>query len=298
METIKTIKVVTSKYNVKTTLGISNVSYGLPNRSLLTRTFLTMAMEAGLDSAIMDPLDTSIIETVFAAEVLLGYDIDGERYLESITGEVKREKTSYSLNDMIVKGDKEGLKAYTKEQLKVRTPLSIVDEELIPALDLVGKRYEKKELFLPQLIRAAETISVAFDVIKSQFDQKTTSKGKIIMATVYGDVHDIGKNLVKILLENYGYEVIDLGKDVPPEEVIKQVKEQNVKLVGLSALMTTTVGAMAKTISLLKDTDAQVFVGGAVLTESYAKSIGADYYCKDGQDSVKVAKTFFGGITQ
>ncbi|MBN2795412.1 MAG: homocysteine S-methyltransferase family protein [Clostridia bacterium] len=296
MDTIKAIERI-HELGLKTTLGISNVSYGMPNRKLLTRTFMTLARAAGLSSAIMDPLDEDLKNTILATDVLLNLDPQGERYIHFVTEqETQIEKTEVSLYDMVLKGFKDQVKAWTIEQLNHLEPLKLVDEFLIPTLDEIGLKFEQKILFLPQLIRAAETIGVAFDVIKSQLESDTVSnRGSIIMATVKGDVHDIGKNLVKILLENYGFNVIDLGKDVEPEKIVESAIKHHVKLVGLSALMTTTVVSMEETIQLLKEKDPsiQVFVGGAVLTESYSKKIKADYYCKDAKASVEVAKRIF-----
>lgn len=300
IETIDAIRIIKSKYNVKTTLGISNVSYGMPNRKLLTRTFMSLAIAAGLDSAIMDPLDKNLVDTILATNVLINSDIGGEKYIEEISNIVISENLVDSDEDffsLVLKGDKEKVKNRTIELLKNKSALEIVDNILIPTLDEVGKRYENKSIFLPQLIRGAETIGVAFDIIKVNISKtkENISKGKIIMATVKGDVHDIGKNLVKILLENYGYDIIDLGKDVSKESILSSVKKNNIKLVGLSALMTTTVISMEETIKLLKAEipGVKIFVGGAVLTEVYAKKINADYYCRDGKDSVNVAKVVF-----
>ena len=305
METIKAIKMIKSKYSVQFTLGISNVSYGMPNRPLLTRTFLSLAMEAGLNSAIMDPLDHHLQNTILSMNVLLNHDIGGEEYIENLVDvkdtksqTVKKDKTEKSyLLEMILKGYKEEVLDYTKEQLIEHKPLEVVNNQLVPTLDQVGILFDKKEIFLPQLIRAAETIGVAFDVIKSSLESgdKTITKGRIVMATVLGDVHDIGKNLVKILLENYGYDVIDLGKDVSPEVIVETVLKEDIKLVGLSALMTTTVKSMEETIKQLNEQspETKVFVGGAVLTADYAQTIQADYYCKDAKASVTVAQELF-----
>ncbi len=299
MSTIEAIRTLTSKYKVKTTLGISNVSYGMPNRPLLTRTFLSLAMQAGLSSAILDPLDNQLYNTILSMNILLNKDVGGEDYIENIK-EITSQKVSKStsveksdLLEMIMKGYREETLEYTKGQLELLSPIEVVNDKLIPTLDEVGILFDKKKIFLPQLIRAAETIGVAFEEIKSRLNSNNQiSKGKVVMATVYGDVHDIGKNLVKILLENYGYEIIDLGKDVPPETVVESVIKHDIKLVGLSALMTTTVESMEKTIKLIraKCPDTKVFVGGAVLTEEYSKKIDADFYCKDAKASVEVAQ--------
>jgi len=299
MSTIEAIRTLTSKYKVKTTLGISNVSYGMPNRPLLTRTFLSLAMQAGLSSAILDPLDNQLYNTILSMNILLNKDVGGEDYIENIK-EITSQKVSKStsveksdLLEMIMKGYREETLEYTKGQLELLSPIEVVNDKLIPTLDEVGILFDKKKIFLPQLIRAAETIGVAFEEIKSRLNSNNQiSKGKVVMATVYGDVHDIGKNLVKILLENYGYEIIDLGKDVPPETDVESVIKHDIKLVGLSALMTTTAESMEKTIKLIraKCPDTKVFVGGAVLTEEYSKKIDADFYCKDAKASVEVAQ--------
>lgn len=299
METIKAIQIIKSNHNVKTTLGVSNVSYGMPNRKLLTRTFVTLALASGLDSAIMDPLDKELLNTIYATNVLMNKDVSGEKYINEIT-EVEASEKVVAKNDLlhlVLRGYKEEVGIFTKNLLNSKSPLDIVNDDLIKTLDEVGKRYEAKELFLPQLIRAAETIGVAFEVIKSEISKSegNISKGKIVMATVKGDVHDIGKNLVKILIENYGYDVIDLGKDVDEEIILETVLKNDIKLVGLSALMTTTVLSMERTIKLLneKSPNTKIFVGGAVLTEDYAKKINADYYCSDAKASVEVAQSIF-----
>ncbi len=297
METIKAIQIIKSKYKVKTTLGISNVSFGMPNRKLLTRTFMSLAIGAGLDSAIMDPLDEQLVQTILATHVLINKDTGGEKYINEIVDLEENESTEATEKDLltlVLKGYKEEVHQKTKALLEVKSPLDIVNDDLIVTLDAVGKRFEEKTIFLPQLIRAAETIGVAFEIIKAQLDSGDTSisKGTIVMATVKGDVHDIGKNLVKILLENYGFDIIDLGKDVDKMDILNAVIKNNVKLVGLSALMTTTVVSMEETIQLLNKErpEVKVFVGGAVLNESYAKKIKADYYCKDAKASVKIAQ--------
>ncbi|MDU4597528.1 MAG: cobalamin-dependent protein, partial [Clostridium sporogenes] len=189
----------------------------------------------------------------------------------------------------------------TKELLKDRAELSIINEELIPALDEVGEKYEKGIIFLPQLIQSAETVKKAFAAIKEKLREDNSpkiNKGKILMATVKGDIHDIGKNIVKVILENYGFDIIDLGKDVEVERIVEEVKKNNIKLVGLSALMTTTVNSMKDTIKALKDSgiDCKTFVGGAVLNEEYAEMINADFYAKDAKEAVDIAKRFFGGF--
>ena len=302
LETLRAIKMIKEKYRVKTVLGISNISYGMPNRSLLTRTFLTLALEYGLDAGIMDPTDEKLMDTLRATAVLLNKDPEGVVYTEKVRNyhNPQTEKSESSFLSMVLKGYKKDVKSQTDMWLQTMTPLEIIDEKLIKTLDQVGEKYQNKEIFLPQLIRGAETIGVAFDTLKSLLERgrHQLSKGKIVLATVQGDVHDIGKNLVKILLENYGFQVIDLGKDVCPEKILQAIIEHNVDLLGLSALMTTTVVSMEKTIKLVKSQcpNVKIFVGGAVLTKEYADLIGSDYYCKDAKASVAVAQGHYQGI--
>ncbi len=306
METLKALRMVKEKLGVKTALGVSNVSFGLPNRPILNRTFLAMAMQAGLDAPIMNPNTEEMMQTVFAYKVLANQDVDSEKYIARYGNQIKADTGAKSvsaeaekdLKEIVIKGLKEEAKAKTKELIKVETGLDIVKNYLIPALDIVGKRFEKGEIFLPQLIQSAETVKKAFEVIKEKLEadgEEKISKGKVILATVKGDIHDIGKNIVKVVLENYGFDIIDLGKDVPIEKVVETAKKEGVQLVGLSALMTTTVISMKDTIEALKKegVPCKVFVGGAVLNQEYADMIGADYYAKDAQESVKIAQEFF-----
>ena len=300
METIKAVRKVHEELGLKTVLGVSNVSFGLPNRPLVNKTFLTMAMTAGLDVAILNPMAVDMIEAIDAFKVLSAEDEDGVSFINRYGGLAKTEKPiekieEASLETIILQGLKDSSAPKTRELLKVQTPLEIVNTILIPALDVVGKRFEKGELFLPQLIQSAETVKNAFVVIKEAIfasgEGASEDKGKIILATVKGDIHDIGKNIVKVLMENYGYNVIDLGKDVDPALIVETALKENVDLIGLSALMTTTVKNMEETIKLIKDAGikAPVVVGGAVLTECYAQMIGADFYGKDARESVSIA---------
>ncbi len=306
-ETLKALTMVKERLGVKTALGVSNVSFGLPNRGILNRTFLSMAMQAGLDAPIMNPNTEEMIQTVFAYKVLANQDVDSEKYIQRYSNQVQSAQSTAApsgsgekdLKEIVIKGLKEEAKTKTKELIKSETGLDIVKKYLIPALDIVGQRFEKGEIFLPQLIQSAETVKNSFDVIKEKLEAEGAekiSKGKIILATVKGDIHDIGKNIVKVVLENYGFEIIDLGKDVPIEKVVETAKKEGVKLIGLSALMTTTVISMKETIEALKKEGipCKVFVGGAVLNQEYADMIGADYYAKDAQESVKIAQEFFG----
>ncbi|MGL5414325.1 MAG: homocysteine S-methyltransferase family protein [Clostridium sp.] len=309
METIKAIKFVKEKLKVKTLLGVSNISFGLPNRSIVNETFLAVALGAGLDLPIMNPNSSGMMGVLDSFRVLNNNDINSEKYIEKY-GNVKIEKNinisktksekneEGSLEEAILKGFKGRTKELTIEFLKERSELEIVNEYLIPALDKVGEKYEKGIIFLPQLIQAAETVKIAFEIIKDRIAKKGSTKvekGTIVLATVEGDIHDIGKNIVKVILENYGYKIIDLGKDVKVQKVVDCVLKEEVKLVGLSALMTTTVKSMENTIISLRNQGytGDIMVGGAVLTKDYAKEIGATFYAKDAKESVNIAKEIF-----
>ena len=304
METIKAIKMVKENLGCKTILGVSNISFGIPNRQALNNTYLNLALGAGLDLAIINTEDRTMVESIYAYKVISNMDKGCLDYIEKfkfVSNDNKtKERKNYdnlTLEDAIERGLKEEAKDLTLKILESHDEHFVLDKVLIPALDVVGTKYDKGELFLPQMIQAAETVKVSLNIIKERLSKNnnTSSKGKIIVATVQGDIHDIGKNIVKIMLENYGYEVIDLGKDVPIEEVVKRAKEENIQLIGLSALMTTTVENMKKTIKALKENNinARVFVGGAVVTEEYAQKINADYYSKDAKSAVEIAKINF-----
>ncbi|BDB01537.1 homocysteine S-methyltransferase family protein [Clostridium botulinum] len=306
-ETLKAVALVKEKLKVKTILGVSNISFGLPNRELINKTFLAMSLQSGLDLPILNPNNKEMINIINAYRVLNNEDKGAANYIERYTNEisnskeVKIPKNNLTLKEIVIKGIKEEAYSKTKELIKNRDELLIINEELIPALDEVGEKYEKGIIFLPQLIQSAETVKKAFTVIKEKLREDNSpkiNKGKILMATVKGDIHDIGKNIVKVILENYGFDIIDLGKDVEAEKIVEEVKKNNIKLVGLSALMTTTVNSMKETIKILKerDMDCKVFVGGAVLNEEYAEMINADYYAKDAKEAVDIAKEFFGGF--
>lgn len=290
-ETLKAIEMV-KKLGVHTVLGVSNVSFGLPNRPLLNRTFLALAMQAGLDLPIINPLDRELMGTIDAFHVLFYKDIDSESYIrnQSNTAETKTAvQTEFSLHDIIIHGLKEEVEAKTRKELEKKEPLELINEVIIPALNVVGKDYETGKIFLPQLIQSAETTKKAFEVVKKCFSAGANEeKGPVLMATVEGDIHDIGKNIVKVVLESYGYRVIDLGKDVKIEKVAEAWNKYQPKAIGLSALMTTTVVSMEKTIQRLREEDCTcpIWVGGAVLTEDIAKNIGADYYAEDAMASV------------
>ncbi|MBO1305056.1 homocysteine S-methyltransferase family protein [Enterococcus sp. 669A] len=307
--TLETLRLLRDGLGVLTVAGLSNVSFGLPNRELMNSTFLASAVASGLTTPIVNPLSEVLMNTVRALKVIYNQDHDAAEYIEksqamNVVAEAKPAKKqevsdASDLKTLILKGQKEDTPALTKQLLETKTPLEIVNEFFIPALDEVGGKFERGELFLPQLIQSAEAVQRSQEVLKSYFDahgQESQSHGKILLATVEGDIHDIGKNIVKMVLENYGFDVIDLGKDVPIETVVERIREGNIQLVGLSALMTTTVQNMKATIQAVKDAglDASFMVGGAVLNEEYREFVGADYYAKDALESVAIAKKFFG----
>ena len=321
LATVEALHTCKTELGVRTILGVSNISFGLPCRTYLNTTFLTMAMYAGLDLAIMNPSSEEMMAAVYAYNVLINRDPQSTKYIERYAnrvpasaalakaaqaatvaqsgGEAELSGPYAPLMKAVEKGLKGEAAAQTRALLETKEPLELVDEALIPALDIVGNKYEKGTLFLPQLLQAASAAQSAFEEIKTAIAKKgaaNESKGRIVIATVKGDVHDIGKNIVKVILENYGFEVIDLGRDVPVETVVNTVREKNVRLVGLSALMTTTLKSMEETIAALHEAklDCKIMVGGAVLTPEYAKKIGADWYAKDAKRSADIAKEFFG----
>ena len=320
LATVQALEACKKELGVRTVLGVSNISFGLPCRTYLNTTFLTMAMYAGLDLAIMNPSSEEMMAAVYAYNVLTNRDKQSTKYIERFADRMpastalaqaaktvpaasaaEAELTSpyAALMKAVEKGLKGDAAAHTHALLAEKQPLEVVDEALIPALDIVGAKYEKGTLFLPQLLQAASAAQSAFEEIKTAIAQKgegSASKGRIVLATVKGDVHDIGKNIVRVILENYGFEVLDLGRDVPVETVVDTVREKDVHLVGLSALMTTTLKSMEETIAALHAAklDCKIMVGGAVLTPEYAEKIGADWYAKDAKRSADIAKEFFG----
>ena len=294
-ETLDAVKMIGEGLGAHTSLGVSNVSFGLPNRDLMNAAFFTMALECGLSAAIINPHSDKLTESYRAYLALSGLDENFEKYI-SLSSDKKEEKEEivYDLRRAIVKGMKEQAASVTREMLSASEPLKIVNDFIIPALDEVGVGYEKKRIYLPGLLMSAEAAGAAFEVIKSTVSVGTSEeKCKIILATVKGDIHDIGKNIVKLILENYGFRVIDLGRDVSPERIVSEAVNNNVDLVGLSALMTTTVPAMEETVRLLRLNApfCKIMVGGAVLTEEYARKIGADFYGKDAMDAVRFAES-------
>ncbi len=317
LATLDALRACKEELGVRTVLGVSNISFGLPCRPYLNTAFLTMAMYAGLDLAIMNPASEEMMGAVYAYGVLSGRDKQSGRYIARYAGRTMPSQAAQPAAPQasapeetsaggpyapLMKAVEQGLKgeaaAHTRALLAGHEPLDLVDHALIPALDVVGAGYEKGTLFLPQLLQSASAAQAAFEEIKAAVAKNGapgSSKGKIVLATVKGDVHDIGKNIVRVILENYGFEVLDLGRDVPPEKVVEAVRESGARLVGLSALMTTTLKSMAETIEALHKAklDCKVMVGGAVLTERYALEIGADWYAKDAKRSADIAKEFY-----
>lgn len=316
VQTLEALSRCKRELGVRTVLGVSNISFGLPCRGYLNTTFLTMAMSAGLDLAIMNPNTPEMMAAVRAYRVLTSQDLQSTDYVAAYADvQIQTTQTSKSAatvaevgaaapgGDALFEAVRRGLKAEARAAadaaLTMREPLDVVNVSLIPALDAVGDGFEKGTVFLPQLLQAATAAQAAFEAIKAKIaasGQAQGSKGKIVIATVKGDVHDIGKNIVRVILENYGYDVLDLGRDVDPERVVEAVRQTGAKLVGLSALMTTTVPNMQATIEALHAArlDCKVMVGGAVLTPDYARDIGADYYCKDAKASADLAKQLLG----
>jgi 5-methyltetrahydrofolate--homocysteine methyltransferase len=291
-ETLKALTLVKS-LGVMTALGVSNVSFGLPNRPLINKTFLTMAMQSGLNMPILNPSDAEMMNAVKAFGVLAGYDEGAEKYITDfadVQTSSPIQNTERTLADAVKKGLKNEAPALAMLELEKNAPLDVINNVLIPALADVGESFNTGKIYLPQLMASAEAAKNAFAVITEKMPAMTIEKGTVIVATVKGDVHDIGKNIVKTVLQSYGYSVIDLGKDVAPEKVVKAVEDQTPIAVGLSALMTTTVVSMKETVALLKagGCKAKIFVGGAVLTNEIAKEIGADCYAKDALEFVKM----------
>ena len=345
VETLKAIRLVKERFGIATTLGVSNVSFGLPARSLINSAFMAMAIQSGLDSGIVNTGDSRMVETIYASDVLVGKDRGAQRFLEKFQnyrprgedrecrellkkicqltcsfvggekislefepeGEKKGEKAQSKDEEegappgvlgeifrKVLEGDREGIVEPTERALKEYEPVEISDKALIPALDVVGKRFEKGEIFLPQMLRSAQAVQSSFEILKREMKKKGGNVklgGKIVMATVHGDVHEIGKNIVITMLENSGFEVIDLGTNVPPQKVVEAAKREKADIVGLSALMTTTLPSMEETIKTIREAglDIPVIVGGAVVTPEYAESIGG-IYGGDAQEAVKIVK--------
>ncbi len=321
--TLETLRRVRDELHGKTILGVSNISFGLPQREIINAAFFTMAMQNGLSAAIINPNSEAMMRAYYSFRALMNLDPQCSEYISVYSGQVASLGQSavtgasgqagavgttaqaagapdaQQLHTSIVKGLKDQAVHAAKELLQTQDALDVINSQIIPALDVVGKGFEKGTMFLPQLLMSAEAAKGAFEVIKEKMDasgQKQEKKGTIILATVKGDIHDIGKNIVKVLLENYSYDVLDLGKDVPPELIVETTVEKQIQLVGLSALMTTTVPSMEETIKQLRKAApwAKVMVGGAVLTQEYADTMGADQYCRDAMASVNYAEQVFG----
>lgn len=316
VETLKAVRMVKERLGLATALGVSNISFGLPLRPIINRTFLVMAMECGLDLPIINPNREDMMSAIFAFHVLHNIDenasafIDRYKDMEIDAPELSQKKGApgspgtggvageHDIFYCIEKGMKGETVTAVKHLLQEHTEMELVNDFLIPALDRVGQGFEKGTIFLPQMLQAATAAQAGFDIVKTRLaenDKETVSLGQVVIATVKGDIHDIGKNIVKVIMENYGFQMIDLGRDVPPENIVETVKSRNIKLVGLSALMTTTLKSMEETIAAVKEAapDCKVMVGGAVLTAEYAAKIGADYYCKDAMKSVEAAQEVF-----
>lgn len=299
------LRQVRAKYGVRTVLGVSNISFGLPRRPIINSYFYAMAMQSGLSAGIINPSSTEMMQAYDSYVALMGYDDNCQTYIEKYAvadadkKPAEQKKTDMTLQYAIERGLKEEAYKLTKDMIGTKDPLDIIKEDLIPALNVVGDGFEKGTVFLPQLLMSADAAKIAFAVLKdvmSSSGEQEEKKDKIILATVKGDIHDIGKNIVKVLLENYGFDVLDMGKDVPPEAIVEKAISEDVRLVGLSALMTTTVVSMEETIRQLRreKPDCKVMVGGAVLNQDYADMIGADFYGKDAMQSVHYAQEFFG----
>ncbi|MBQ9833396.1 MAG: homocysteine S-methyltransferase family protein [Clostridia bacterium] len=298
--TLEALRRIKQELGVKTSLGVSNVSFGLPRRDLLNASFFALALGAGLDAAIMNPYAEMMMDVYNASLTLLGKDEKSERFIAKYSGTQAENKPAatqqMTLTDAILNGLSGDAAALTAQELESKSPMDVIENMMIPALDKAGIGFEKGTLFLPQLLMCAEAARSAFEVIKSKMGSNAgESRGKVVVATVKGDIHDIGKNIAKSMLENYRFEVVDVGKDVPAEEIVKAAIENNVKLVGLSALMTTTVVNMEETIKALHEAvpDCAIMVGGAVLTKEHAEKIGADAFVGDAMASVRFAESIY-----
>ena len=301
-ETLKAVRMVREELGLKTVLGVSNVSFGLPSRPIINRTMLAMALMQGLDAPIMNPGDEGMRETIAAFRVLMGKDPQASGFIAEYSGtdEKQPKKTetvtggSFGLPQAIKSGLKREAEKATETLLSKMGPLEIIENEIIPSLDSVGKEYESQTIFLPQLMKSAEAAKASFEllrgIIAKEYPAGSEMRAKMVIATVQGDIHDIGKNIVKVIMENYNFQMIDLGKDVPPERIVNAVKEHGAEIVGLSALMTTTVSSMKTTIDLIRTEcpGVRVIVGGAVLTGSLAEYVGADHYAKDAMEAVRI----------
>ena len=312
-ETLRAVRMVKDELGVRTVLGLSNVSFGLPRRPLVNRTMMMAAIMEGLDSAIINPGDSDLKETLYAWNLLSGGESDMQAYIsyceahpaisssspQPAKTDSPAQSSANDLDSAIIRGLKDDAANMTRELLMTEKPLDIIERHIVPALDVVGKDYEAGRLFLPQLIKSAEAAKSAFSVLSLNVEKSEDSgkaKGPVILATVYGDIHDIGKNIVRTIFENYNFDVVDLGKDVPPEKIVEAVIQRGANVVGLSALMTTTVASMKETITKLKEScpDVKVIAGGAVLTPELSRYAGADYYARDAMEGVRILTGLLG----
>ncbi len=311
-ETLRAVRQVREELGLQTVLGVSNISFGLPGRGLMTQTFLTQAMAAGLTLPIVNPNQVEIMDAIAAHRVLSGEDENCQAYVARMAGRVEPKPAAkatpvpggaasqeiMTLRDAVIRGLRAEAGTLARTALKEQSGLKLVEEQLIPALDQVGVDYETGRVFLPQLLSAAQAAQAVFVEVRAAMAREgevPVKRGRILMATVKGDIHDIGKNIVKTVLENYGYEVIDLGRDVPPGTIAETAQREHIRLVGLSALMTTTLPAMEETVRALRalPEPPRVMVGGAVVTEAFAARMGADFYAGDARDAVNIAKKVF-----
>ena len=298
LTTLKAVELIKEKTGRFTSLGISNVSFGLPERDELNSAFLLLALKSGLDAAIVNPFSERMASAIKAYNALSGYDENFFDYVAFAAKTEKKESASaavYTLKEAVGKGFSDEAERITRALLKEKSALEVINDEIIPALDEAGKGYEEKRIYLPGLLMSAEAAKRAFDVIKENASGAKISKCDFVIATVKGDIHDIGKNIVKLLLENYGFKVTDLGKDVPPEKIAETVIGLRAPLLGLSALMTTTVPAMEETVALVKKRApwCKIVVGGAVMTKEYAAKMGADKYAKDAMETVRFSEEVY-----
>ncbi len=299
--TLECVKRITEELGCKTSLGISNVSFGLPSRDILNSTFFMLALQNGLSAAIINPESKSVMDAYYGYCALSHQDTGFENYINYCSSSETTMRSfdtlvdKSSLNDAIIFGRKEKAASLTEALLCSDEPLTIIDRYIIPALDKTGSAFETGKIFLPQLLMGAEAAASAVEQIRLKMSTQKGSKCKVILASVKGDIHDIGKNIVKLLLENYSYEVIDLGKDVSPENIVSAVKHHNADILGLSALMSTTLESMRETVAIVKEAFPQsyIFVGGAVVTEEFAEIIGADKYTRDAMESIRFAESIY-----
>ncbi len=301
INTLETVELVRKELNLPVILGVSNVSFGMPERQLVNRTFLSMAVSRGLNLAIVNPHDREMIDTIFSCNLLWGKDRDGDEYIGRVTGEIIGMKEGEfaegnfpEIRDAVRRGLKQEIVEVIDSAIKMGAePLLVNNEGIVKGLEEVGKLFNSSKIFLPQVIAAAETAKIGFERIKGELGEERGEKiGTVLLATVEGDIHDIGKNIVAALLSNHGFEVIDIGKNVPAEKILEEAIKNRVDVVGLSALMTTTMVEMKKVIDLLKARGVETvsIIGGAVVTEEYAKEIGAELYARDAMDAIHKLK--------